>query len=165
VTDMKCEIRERKKNLLMKRDEALILINHSGKATPDRIQVLSEAAALLKGRPDNIIIDRIITHGGSTVSEAKVLSYSRKEDIPEWRLKKMERRVSKIKGRPNEEPKPAPDEKPAEGESSREGGAAQNTESNEKPPEQAGEESRTEPPVEGKKDEAPESDAEKKEGS
>jgi ribosomal protein S24E len=109
---MKFDIKGKNKNPLMKRDEIVVSIDHAGKATPNRILVLSEIAKLVKSNPENIIIDRIITPGGSTVSEVKVFSYSKKDDIPGWRLKKMEQRASKIKGKPKEEPKPAPVSEP-----------------------------------------------------
>ena len=94
---MKFEVSEKKKNPLMKREEATILIDHRGKATPDRASILAEVANLLKSRPENIIVERITTPGGSTKSVARVLAYNNKDDIPEWRLKKMEQRLSKLK--------------------------------------------------------------------
>jgi ribosomal protein S24E len=102
--DMKLELKERKRNALMKREEAMISIEHGGKATPDRRQVLADAAKLLNARPETTIIERITTPGGRASSDARVLAYSRKEDIPAWRLQKMEQRMTKKK----------PEEKPAE---------------------------------------------------
>lgn len=113
---MKFEIRDKKKNTLMKREEVLVSISHMGKATPNRKDVMDEVARLLKTKSENLIVTRITTPGGSTLSEARVYSYSRKEDIPEWRVKRFEARISKIKGgkqeaekapeAPAEEPKP-----------------------------------------------------------
>lgn len=104
---MKLEIKDKKKNPLMKREEVMVSIEHAGKATPNRRHVLDELSKLLNAGKDNIIIDRIMTSGGRAQSEARVLAYSKKQDIPEWRLKMMEQRMSKKK-------KEAPEEKPAE---------------------------------------------------
>ncbi|MCK4714338.1 MAG: hypothetical protein KAT35_02095 [Candidatus Aenigmarchaeota archaeon] len=166
---MKFDIKDKKKNPLMKRDEAIVSIDHAGKATPNRLLVLSEIAKLVKNKPENIIINRITTPGGSTVSEVKAFSYSKKNDIPEWRLKKMEQRASKKKDK--EEPKPSSEDKPApEGEPKPEGEAAQES-AQEKPeqeeskesgqagekPEEASQEG--EKPAEEKKEEKPSEDA------
>jgi ribosomal protein S24E len=107
---MKYELKDRKKNALMKRDEAVVAINHEGKSTPNRKDVMSEAAKLLKTKPENLVVTKISTSGGSSCSDAKIYVYSKKEDIPEWRVKKFEARIAKIKP-----PKPLPSEnKPAE---------------------------------------------------
>ncbi len=94
---MKLDIKERKKNALMKREEALISIEHGGKATPARKHILDEVAKLLNAKPEGIIINRIITRGGKARSEANVFAYPKKEDVPAWRLKKMEYRLSRTK--------------------------------------------------------------------
>ncbi len=120
---MKLDIRERKKNPLMKREEAMVTVDHSGKATPNRKQIIREVASAMKASPENIIIDRILTSGGRSLSEAKVFAYSRKEDIPQWRLKKMEQRIAKIKAQ----------QKPAEAEQA----ATEEAPKEEKPPKEA----------------------------
>ncbi len=107
---MKLEIKEQKRNALMKREEAVVSMEHGGKATPNRNQVLAEVARLLNARPEDIIIDRIITPGGRASSEARVLAYSRKEDIPAWRFKKMEQRLAKAKKKAEEKPAGAREE-------------------------------------------------------
>jgi ribosomal protein S24E len=108
---MKIEIKERKRNSLMKREEALISIEHGGRATPNRKQILDEVSKLFKSNPETIIIDRIITQGGKPRSDIKTFVYSKKEDIPPWRLSKMEQRLSKKK---KEEPPEVPPAAPAE---------------------------------------------------
>jgi ribosomal protein S24E len=173
---VKLEIRERKRNALMKREEATVSIEHGGKATPNRRQVLAEVAKLLGARPEGIIIDRIITPGGRTTSEARVLAYSRKEDVPAWRLKRMEQRLAKTKKaeeRPPEKPeeaKPeekeeAPAEKPEEPKTEKPaeasgGEAGQGAASEEAPKEGSGSE---EKPAEGEKtpEEAPKEEQER----
>jgi ribosomal protein S24E len=152
---MRLEIKERKKNPLMKREEALVSIEHGGKATPNRKHVLDEMSKLLKARPECIIIDRIITQGGKAFSEAKVFAYSKKEDIPAWRLKKMEQRLAKAKKKPEEKPAKAPEAKPEEAKPAEEEKPAESKE--EKPeapkPEEKPEEGK--PSEEETKEEAP----------
>ena len=120
---MKMEITDKRKNALMKRDEVLVSIDHAGKPTPNRKEITNEAAKALKTKPENLIVTKITTPGGSTISTVKVYSYSKKDDIPEWKVKKFTERVAKIKGTKPPEPKleekpaeeaPAAEEKPAE---------------------------------------------------
>lgn len=110
---MKLEIKHHRKNALMKRDEVVVSIEHGGKATPNRRHILDETAKLLKAKPDCIIIDRILTEGGKAFSEARVLVYLKKDDVPAWRLKKMEQRLAKVK-KAEEKPAEAAHEAPAE---------------------------------------------------
>lgn len=154
---MKLEVKERKRNALMKREEATISIEHGGKATPNRKQILDEVSKLFKARLDAIIIDRIITQGGRPQSDVKALVYSKKDDIPAWRISKMEQRMAKKKKeeRPPEAP-PAekPEEKPE----------TPSEESKEEKPEEKVEEKPAEPPIEGPTEEKPaETEEEKKE--
>jgi ribosomal protein S24E len=114
---MKIEIGDRKKNALLKRDELTVSIDHSGKATPNRKEIMDGIAKEIKAKAENIIVTKITTHGGTSVSTASVYAYSRKEDIPEWKLKKFAARLGKIKGqaKPPEETKPeAPAAEPSE---------------------------------------------------
>ncbi len=104
---MKYEMKDKWKNSLMKRDEVLVSIEHSGEATPNRKEVMGEVAKLLKTKPENLIVTRISTPGGSTITEVKIYSYFRKEDIPEWKVKKFNERIAKIKG-----PAPPPEKPP-----------------------------------------------------
>lgn len=94
---MKFEIKDRKKNALMKREEVRVSIDHSGKPTPNRKHTMDEIAKLLKTRPENLIVTKITTPGGSTLSDARVYSYSKKDDIPEWKAKKFTERMAKLK--------------------------------------------------------------------
>jgi ribosomal protein S24E len=128
---MKFSIKERKKNPLMKREEVTVSISHEGKPTPNRLSSIDEVAKLLGAAKDSIIIDRIITSGGSTLSEARVLAYKKKEDIPAWRMKKIEQRLAKAREKAKAEtpappaddasPEEAPSEKPAEESNKEEG--------------------------------------------
>lgn len=153
--DMKYEIREKKKNAVMKRTEARVSIEHSGAATPNRLQLLDEVAKLLKTKPENLIIDRIITPGGSTVSEASVLVYSKKGDIPAWRLKKMEQRLAKAREK-GQKPGEKPAEKPgAVGEAPKTSEDKPDDKESPKPPKDKPEDKESPKPDEVKPDENP----------
>jgi ribosomal protein S24E len=138
---MKFEFQERRKNALMKREEITVSISHSGKGTPNRPAVMDEVAKMLKTKTENIIVTKISTPGGSTVSKANVFSYSSKEDIPAWRIKKIGGRISRLNAKREERPKEgetregpaeekAPEKKPPEGDR-----PAEEPKTEEKPPE------------------------------
>lgn len=117
---MKIEIKEEKKNSLMKREEVTIRAEHSGKATPSRRDLLKEIATRLKSNEDLIIIDKIFSAKGRCQSNITVLVYKKKNDIPKDKLEKMKRRLEKKKRGAVEAPTeaaPVPTEaKPVEGE-------------------------------------------------
>jgi ribosomal protein S24E len=94
---MKLETVEHKKNVLMGRDEYLLSLEHSGKATPSRLEILKELASTLEASEDTIIIDKIWTKTGLSVSDLKVLVYKKKDDIPSYKAEKMKRRTFKKK--------------------------------------------------------------------
>ncbi len=153
---MKLDVLEHKKNPLMHREEILVGLDHSGKPTPNRKDIMSELVKKLKTKEDLIIIDKIFTTTGKSASEARVLVYKKPGDIPKYKIEKMKRRMEKKK---KEKPAPKPEEKkeeakPAEGEAKPEEEAKED-----KPAEQPKEESKPEekkeetPTEETKKDE------------
>jgi len=106
-----------KKNSAMKRDEYIISVEHKGKATPNRPEIIKGVAKLIKVNDNLIIIDKIISNRGLQSSIAYVLSYRKRDDVPAYKLEKMKKRIEKIK--PKSEAKqadaaPAAEEKPAE---------------------------------------------------
>jgi len=90
---MKIEIVSQKKNPLVGREDIHMRINHEGQRTPSRQEMLKEIAHLLKTNDEHIIIDRIFTVQGQAVSDAKVLAYEKKEDVPAYKTDKMKRRM------------------------------------------------------------------------
>ena len=94
---MKIEITAQKKNPIMGREEAEVRINHAGQRTPSRQEIAKAVSSHLKVGEGHIIVDRIITVQGQTISGAKVLAYEKAESIPAYMLEKMKRR-SKQKG-------------------------------------------------------------------
>ena len=93
---MKIEIVSQKKNPLVGREDIHMRINHEGQRTPSRQEILKEIARSLKTNEEHIIIDRIFTVQGQAVSNAKVLAYDKREDVPVYKTDKMKRRM-KIK--------------------------------------------------------------------
>jgi ribosomal protein S24E len=141
---MKLGVLEHKKNPLMRREEFLISIEHSGKPTPSRKDMLSGMVKELKTKESLILIDKIFNKTGKPASEAKVLVYKKPEDIPKYKLEKTKRRLEKEK----KEKPAAPAEKPKE------------KQAGEKKEEEANKE---EKPKEDKKEEKPEEKKESEE--
>ncbi len=137
---MKIEIKEQKKNPLLKREEVSVSIEHPGKATPSRREILPELAKVLKSNEDLIIIDKIFSVHGMNVSEARLLVYKKKDEIPKEKLEKMKNRMAEKK----KAEAPAPAEAAKEGEKPE---APKEGEAKEEKPEEA--------PAEEKKEEKP----------
>jgi ribosomal protein S24E len=115
VVYMKIEIISQKKNPLVGREDVHMRIDHQGQRTPSRQEILKEIARMLRTNDDRVIIDRIFTVQGQAVSNANVLAYGKKGDVPAYKTDKMKRRM-KAKGaeeKPAEKPE-APAEKKAE---------------------------------------------------
>jgi ribosomal protein S24E len=94
---MKIETIEHKKNVLMDRDEYTLSLEHAGKATPSRLEILKELAKTLDANEDTILIDKIWTKTGLSVSDLKVTVYKKKDAIPAYKAEKMKRRTFKKK--------------------------------------------------------------------
>ncbi len=112
---MKLEVVEHRKNPLMKREEVLFSVDHGGRATPSRADLLKEVARKVKAKEDLVIIDRIFTSTGDSRSSLRVLVYKKANDIPKGKIEKMKTRMEKKK-KPTGEAKPEgkPEEKKAE---------------------------------------------------
>jgi len=148
---MKMEIISEKKNPAMKRDEHIISVDHSGKATPNRPAIIKDVAKLIKVNDDLIIVDKIVSNKGLQSSIAYVLSYKKKDDVPEYKLQKMKKRIEMIKKEKPPEPKveEAATEAPKEA-------AAEEVKEEEKKEEPTAEEKTEEKPAEEKVEETKE---------
>ena len=94
---MAAKVEQHKKNPLLKREEAWIMIEHEGKATPKRIDIIEEAAKAMKADKGLMIIDKIFSREGKAASSARVFVYAKKEDIPAAKAEKMKRRMGLAK--------------------------------------------------------------------
>jgi ribosomal protein S24E len=79
---MSLKIIEQKKNPLMKVEEVKAVIEHAGKPTPKREDIMPSLENVLKKEKELILIDKIFTKRGKGESLLKVLVYDRKEDMP-----------------------------------------------------------------------------------
>lgn len=149
---MKMEIVKDKKNPAMKRDEHAISLEHTGKATPSRPEIMKDVAKLLKTKEELIIVDKIISNKGVQSSVVYVLSYRKRDDMPKHKLEKMKARMDKAKAKQQAAKEKLPEapkqeeEKPSEEAPSEE----------EKPAAGTGEQAKEEDPAEEKAEEKPE---------
>ena len=100
---MEMEIRKERENKLLKRKEIEVYLDHTGKPTPTRLEILKELAKKLKVKEDLIIVDKIFSETGKACSRVKVLVYQNTKDIPPGKIEKMKRRIAKIKKEKPEE--------------------------------------------------------------
>jgi ribosomal protein S24E len=94
---MSAKIESHKKNPLLHREEAWIVVEHSGKPTPKRAELIDEAAKVLKADKELVIVDKIYSKEGAAASRARVYAYSKKEDMPVQKVEKMKRRLGLAK--------------------------------------------------------------------
>jgi len=141
---MDLDIKEHKKNPLMKREEYEIKLDHSGKPTPSRQEIVLMLVKKLKSKQDLIIVDKIFTGEGKSISNVKALVFKKTNDIPKGKLEKMKAREKKKA-------------KPAETETSMEKPAEPQAEQTETPKEEVNAEKPTEEQkAEEPREEAPE---------
>jgi ribosomal protein S24E len=95
---MSLRIIEHRKNPLMKRDEVKAVVEHAGKPTPAREEILSSLESVLKTSRDLIFIDKIFTEKGIGHSNLKVFVYGKKEDVHRQELQRAEKRKAKAAG-------------------------------------------------------------------
>jgi small subunit ribosomal protein S24e len=90
---MTAKVESHKKNPLLRREEAWIVIEHEGKPTPKRADIIEEAAKAMKADKELVIVDKIFSKEGRAASNARVYVYSKKEDMPAAKVEKMKRRM------------------------------------------------------------------------
>ena len=118
------EIISEKDNKLMGRKEAWLMLEHEGKPTPPRKDILADVAKHFKAKEDCVIVDKIFSEAGRAASRIKVLVYPRADAVPKAKRDKMEIRMGlkkadekadvkeekgKDEGESKEEEKPAED--------------------------------------------------------
>ena len=101
---MSLEILENKENPLLGRQEVSLLIKHYGKPTPNKVDLLKEAAGKLGTDESLLTIKGVFTGKGNSTSKVKVFVYKKKEDMPVDNLFK--KKVDQ-KSKEKEAPKPA----------------------------------------------------------
>ena len=93
-----------KENPLLKRKEAVIAIEHKGKTTPTRKDLIAQSAKALGASPETVIVDQILSANGIGTSQARVYAYESAELIPALQKEKQLRRMGEGK-KPAEEKK------------------------------------------------------------
>ncbi len=96
---MSLKILEQRKNALARADEVTAVVEHAGKPTPGREEILSSLESVLKADRELIFIDRIMTRRGKGESLLRVLVYGRKEDIDRKDVQRAEKRKIKAQGK------------------------------------------------------------------
>jgi ribosomal protein S24E len=149
VIVMTVKVLEQKKNPLLKREEVRATLEHQGKPTPSREEMLPILERLLKTKRELILIDKIFSVKGKGESLLKIFTYSKKEDIPEDKKGMIEKRMErkKEKGEKTEEAKPEGEkeaQKKGEGEKEGEPEDSGKKEEAEKRPEEKPEEAKSE---------------------
>ena len=87
------EVESEKDNPLMKRKQYWLSVEHAGKETPARYELLPEIAKTLKSKPELTLIDKIFSERGGAKSRAKVMVYRDRREIPDAKLERQERKV------------------------------------------------------------------------
>lgn len=152
---MSVKIVERKKNPLFRREEVEALLEHIGKPTPPRQNILPSLEKSLNVKADLIIINKIFSVKGKGESKLKVFVYSKKDDIPKEKLELIEKRKEKKKAKAETQAEgpPAPSPKPEEGKET------EIPEEGEVREEKAAEEAKEEPKAEERKEDKPAEEA------
>ena len=94
---MPAKVESHKKNPLLNREEAWIVVEHEGKATPKRADLIDEASKHMKAGKELVIVDKIFSSKGRAVCRARVFAYAKAEDIPAAKSEKMKRRLGLAK--------------------------------------------------------------------
>lgn len=100
-------VESRKKNPVLRRDEAWILLEHEGKPTPKRADIIEEAAKALKADRELVIVDKIFSREGKAASRVRAYAYSAKGDMPPSKVERSKRRMGLAKKEDAAAPAPA----------------------------------------------------------
>ncbi|MFX1576341.1 MAG: 30S ribosomal protein S24e [Promethearchaeota archaeon] len=76
---MKIKIEEKHENPLLNRQDITFLVDHSGTATPPRIDVRAKLAAMLNCQEDQLYITKLIGLYGQSISQGKAHLFPSKE--------------------------------------------------------------------------------------
>ena len=90
---MKIETTSVKENPMMKRAEHWLAVDHAGKETPSRHELLPAVAKALKSKAELTLIDKVFSEKGAARSRVKVMVFKDKKDIPAGKLERQERKL------------------------------------------------------------------------
>jgi len=106
---MKIDVIEQKKNPFLKRTDLMLMIDHTGSATPKEEELKKEIAQKFKSGPDHVEVVYIFTQAGIAKSKVKSRIWVGKAPV---KVKKP--KVEKPKEEPKPEEKPKEEAKPEE---------------------------------------------------
>jgi ribosomal protein S24E len=90
---MKAEIISEKENHLMKRKDYWMLVEHAGKETPNRHDLLPEIAKKLHAAEGTIVLCKIFSERGRGASKVKVQVYSDAKHMPKGSTARQDRKA------------------------------------------------------------------------
>jgi ribosomal protein S24E len=93
---MKTEIISHKENHLMKRKDYWLSVEHEGKETPNRHDMLPEVARKLHADEGTVVICKIFSERGRGASRVKVQVYTDAKHIPKGSNDRQDRKVKKL---------------------------------------------------------------------
>ena len=111
---MKMDISSEKENPLMRRKSYWLRVEHAGKQTPNRHELMPAVLKKLGSGPEETVISKIFSHAGVAVSNVKVVVYKDAKAVPAGAHSRQER---KVKAHLKKKAEKA-GEQPAEGEES-----------------------------------------------
>ena len=170
---MKMEKTSEKENPLLKRKEYWLSVDHTGKQTPPRYDILPAVDKSLGAKEETIVISKVFSERGKASSNIKVLVYKDKKDLPKEKLARQERKTKKFlekkqasEEKPSEEAPAAPtggEKQDAPAEEKKEEPVEKNEETAEKPEEKPSGENKEEVAEEAKPEEKKDDSGENKE--
>ena len=119
---MKIDITSEKENPLMRRKSYWLRVEHAGRQTPNRHELMPAVLKKLSSKPEETVISKIFSQAGVAVSNVKAVVYKDAKAVPAGANDRQERKVKahlkkkaeKAGGQPAEDPEPAAEDKSAE---------------------------------------------------
>ena len=119
---MKIDITSEKENPLMRRKSYWLRVEHAGKQTPNRHELMPAVLKKLGSKPEETVISKIFSQAGVAGSNVKVVVYEEAKAVPAGANDRQERKVKahlkkkaeKAGEQPAEDSEPAAEDKSAE---------------------------------------------------
>lgn len=109
---MKIDVIEQKKNPFLKRTDLILMVDHTGQATPKEEELKKTIAQKFKTGPDHVEVVYIFTQAG--IAKSKVKSRIWKSKAPVKKVKPKVEKPKKEKPKKEEKPEEKPPEKKVE---------------------------------------------------
>jgi ribosomal protein S24E len=157
---MKADIISEKENPLRKRKEYWLMVEHEGKSTPTRHELLPEVAKKLGSKSELTVLDKIFSERGTAKSRVKAQIYSDIKEVPKVKLERQAKKVKKhLDKKQAAAAVPAAEESTPEGESSEQSDEEQQESEEPAPADEAEPAKKEEPAEEEPEEEHPSEEA------